>query len=178
MAKRVSKLDRDLLKQIIIKTSNSNQVFNLSANYPKKVKTLTGDYKIRNTTLNFSITKSPTSNCQVSSIIQFGYYLSYFTNKYIEKEKRLSKEEKYNSKIRKLAIYKIIAALTVYWHKTLFSIDIKQCYLEGLDNIYEDIFTKRIKCRDVKYISTNGSKMMYSLVQLDKDKLKRFWVNK
>ena len=83
-------------------------------------------------------------------------------------------EEK-NMKIKRLAILKLFYAVsTRITCKQLFFIDIPNAYIKAYYVMHPYIFKKRKPSREVRYTSTNGNRLMYSLVELDKDKVRMY----
>jgi len=180
---KLSKGDKKILKTIKITVGSDSSVTATFKTdrydaYWRKLKTAT-----RNITL--SIDASPTSNCQMASIRGFNNQIDSFEFLSKKRKKQLTElsirnnytidtgvlEEK-NCKIKRLAILKLFHAVkTRITAKKLFFIDIPICYIDAYYVMHPYIFKKRNASREVRYTSTNGNRLMYSLVELDPAKV-------
>lgn len=136
----------------------------------------------------FNFTKSPTGNCQMMSISQFKGHLDPISRTerekiYLKSIKNIAKNYKiieitkykiYNNKIETLALIAAFAYMNYrVTAKHLVFIDIRQEGISSLDIFNKFLFKKRDKTKDHKYISTNKSKMMYTVLEIDKRKIKK-----
>lgn len=180
---KLSKGDKKILKTIKITVGSNGSVSAIFKTdrydaYWRKLKTATH-------TITLSIDASPTSNCQMASIRGFNNQIDSFEFLSKQRKKELTKmsirnnytvdtgvlEEK-NCRIRRLAILKLFYTVkTRITGKKLFFIDIPVCYIDAYYVMHPYIFKKRNASREVRYTSTNGNKLMYSLVELDPAKV-------
>ncbi|MGK2861883.1 MAG: hypothetical protein ACSLE0_08110 [Chitinophagaceae bacterium] len=169
----------EILKACKVSTSTSNNTSIITISYPQLNKILSGEKKGQSTkgwgAININIVNSPTGNCQLASLSGFYYIVkqfhetSYITNEDIEREK-------YNVKSRRLAILKGFGAIRhKITSKKQFFIDIPASYIDKYHEMHDWFCVKRIQKREVKYTSTNGSSMMYSIIQIRPITLQRYY---
>ena len=133
---------------------------------------------------SLQIDTSPTNNCQMASIKGFYSACNMFKTprkeliKYQKERRGLPKGVDLgdmtirNSRVQKLVILTAIANVyELITRKRLFFIDIPIYYKDGYYELHPFLFKKRLKSREVEYISTNGNKLMYSVIELDVDKV-------
>jgi hypothetical protein len=78
-------------------------------------------------------------------------------------------------RIKQLAVIKaIIEAYKKVTRKKLYFIDIPIGFLSAYRTFSPILCKRRIPSREIKYTSTNGSRLMYTMIELDAKKLKYF----
>lgn len=177
MGGNLSKSDIENLKKmkVTVKMYDGNSGLEVSVKHPAKI--LDYDYKRKDgeQTISFCIDKSPTNNCQLAAFKSFYNMLLLFK----EDDKR-NEDQKFNARMKQLAFLRGMAVLFLDKHfgKRLFFVDVKQQYWHHLDNMNKYLFTRRNKKNDHPYTSTNTSRMVTTLLQIDTEKLKKYYSDK
>ena len=187
MAKiRISAAEKELLKKMKVEMINSNK--GIQINYKREYWcTIAKKVKSADSSVSVTLETSPTGNCQLASIKSFYNVLHWFRpfgecRTFAYDEKTTSKEYKLMMKYRKIE-HRIrqLACLKAFYHlrkritsKGQYFIDIPFAYIKDYHVFHPNICTRRRPEREVQYRSTNGSRMMYSVIEIDKKKLETF----
>jgi hypothetical protein len=183
----LTKEEQKILNTLRVDGYNSSSIrisYPLKSYSKEKKQILTSN---RQFTLN--VTTSPTGNCQMASIISFNNAIALFND--INKEQiRASRDsairqgidptmyinmQKENKIAQKLAILKAFANLrTKVTCKRLFFIDIPSYSIAGYKKLHPFLFKRRNSNKEVPYISTNKHALMYSVIEIDINKAKRY----
>lgn len=184
---KLTEKEKEIIKSFKITNNNSALVvaYKITNINPstKKLRTITR-------TLQINIDTSPTNNCQMASIRGFYALCStFYSNKvpkhkykyYNEYGKYYKLKENYGNIMRENARITRLACLTGFAQihkkitaKRLFFIDIPKNYVKMYYELHPYLFKKRTAEREVHYISTNKSNMMYSVIEIDKSKLENY----
>jgi len=177
---RLTKKDIEILKKIEITiTTNTTDRLTVRAQY--KVPNIFSHYENELETITIAqaltIIKSPTGNCQLASIKNFASHISRICQKYNKiqgytdsQNEKLQVRMHYN----RLATFKMFAYLALNYSKKLYFIDIRKYVIDNYKKVHPLIATRRNPHNEKMYISTNKHELMYSMIKLDKEKLKKY----
>lgn len=172
MDKNLSRLDKELIKKITnIKATTSGLQTNVSYDYPSKRKLSDGTLVTKTASNSFVICNNPTNNCQLNSFLSFYRVAQAFQN---STTKNMNEVNRWNNRAMAWGYLKALAYYCKNKNtKRQYFIDIKQDYKPCLAKFNRFLFTRRNKSKEVDYISTNGSEMMYTVLVIDADKRDR-----
>lgn len=168
MGFRLTEEDKKLINSVKLSHSSpTNNDWAVTASY--NAISLNGGTEKVPAVLSLNISARPTANCQMGSIRSFYSMLSHFQG--IE-DKTMSKVSKTYNRER------VIVYLLMYRHlitkvtnKRLYFIDIRENYISMFRKVHQIFAKKSYKKNQNVYKSTNGNKLMYTILHFDRDKL-------
>lgn len=186
---KLTEKEKEIIKSFKITSTTSSIVV---AYKIKNVNPSTKKLRTVTRTVQINIDTSPTNNCQMASIRGFYSLCSIFYNAKIKKSahkyhsdygKYYNLKENYGNIMRENGLITRLACLAGFAQifkkitaKRLFFIDIPKNYISMYYELHPYLFKKRTAEREVHYISTNKSKMMYSVIEADKSKLENYYI--